>query len=317
MGWATNASSQVLLDFEPAFKTLPASAAAIRLPFNSCDLRVEQKPQASSLLGAGRHAAKPLYPNKAVSGNLVGPLDLIAIGYILKAVFGAPTTTGSSDPYTHTFKIGSATPSFLLEKGWPDENRFYLYRGCKAAGFSISFGGGGQLRYRLSIIAAKEEYRESSYQEPPASDLSRPAIIFNNCDAAATEGGSAIDTLEEISFNFQNNTVIGFGLVGSGEGTIASEGAPALEGRIRGLFDADTLIAKGRSHTKSSLSVTCTHGAHSISFLADEIEYSHESPAIEGPGGAYLDLSFIGYYQSAVAASDFRVVLVNGQASYD
>ncbi|MEW6378069.1 MAG: phage tail tube protein [bacterium] len=316
MGWASNASSQLLLDFETAFKTPPVSAAAIKLPFGSCDLKVDQKPQSSTILGAGRHAARPFYGNKTVTGNLTGPVDLIAIGYILKMVFGAPTTTGSSDPYTHTFKIGALTPSFLLEKGWPNESRFYLYTGCKAGGFSISFGGNGELRYTVPIIGAKEEYSASSYQESPTVDVSRPATIFHNCDAAASEGGSAIDTLEEISFNFQNNTVMGFGLAGSGEGTIAGEGTPALEGKIKGMFDADTLIAKGRNHTKSSLSVTCTLGTHSIAFLADELEYSHESPAIQGPGGAYLDLSFIGYYQNAAAASDFRVILINSQASY-
>jgi hypothetical protein len=277
---------------------------------------VDQKPQGSGFLGAGRHAARPFYGNKAVAGSLSGPIDLTAIGYILKMIFGAPTTTGVEAPYTHTFKIGTATPSFLLEKGWPNENKYYLFTGCKAGGLSIGFGGNGQLRYTVPIIAAKEEYSSSSYQEEDLIDVSRPATIFHNCDAAASEGGSAINTLEEVSFNFQNNTVMGFGLAGSGEGTVSGEGAPGIDGRIKGMFDVDTIISKGRDHIKSSLSVSCTSGAYSISFLTSELEYSHESPAINGPGGAYLDLSFMGYYHDAEAASDFQVVLVNSQPSY-
>ncbi|MEW5802688.1 MAG: phage tail tube protein [bacterium] len=317
MGWVSNAKSQLLLDFETAFKTLPLSPVAVRLPFSTCDLKVDQKPQVSTILGSGRHAGRPFYANKSVTGNLTGPIDLTAIGYILKMVFGPPTTTGSSDPYTHTFTIGSDTPSFLIEKGWPDENKYYLYSGCKATGFSVSFGGRGELRYTVPIIGAREVYSSSSYQETPATDISRPVTVFHNCDAAVSEGGTPIETLEEISFNFQNNTVMGFGLAGSGEGTIAGEGTPSLEGKIKGMFDADTIISKGRNHTKSSLSVICTAGAHSIEFLADEIEYSQESPAINGPGGAYLDLGFIGYYHDAQEASDFRVVLVNSQPSYE
>jgi len=317
MGWVSNANSQLLMDFETAFKTPPFSPAAIKLPFNSCDLKVDQKPQASTILGSGRHAAKPFYGSKSVTGNLTGPIDLIAIGYVLKMVFGAPITTGSDSPYTHTFKIGSGTPSFLLEKGWPAENKYYLYRGCKAGGFSISFGGHGELRYTVPIIGAKEEYSASSYQESPTIDVSRPASIFHNCDAAASEGGSAIDTLEEVSFNFQNNTVIGFGLAGHGEGTVSGEGTPTIEGKIKGMFDVDTIISKGRDHIKSSLSVTCIASDYSIAFLSAELEYSHESPAIQGPGGAYLDLSFIGYYQDSEVASDFHVVLVNSHPSYE
>ena len=317
MGWASNANSQLLLDFETAFKTPPLTAAAIKLPFSSCDLKVDQKPQGSAILGAGRHAARPFYGNKSVAGNLTGPIDLIAIGYILKMVFGAPTTTGTDSPYTHTFKIGVDTPSFLLEKGWPDENKYYLYSGCKAGGISIGFGGNGQLRYTVPIIGAKEEYSSSSYQETPTTDVSKPNTVFHNCDAAAREGGSMIDTLEEVSFNFQNNTVMGFGLAGTGEGTVAGEGTPGIDGKIKGMFDVDTIISKGRDHIKSSLSVTCTAGTYSIGFLTAELEYSHESPAINGPGGAYLDLSFIGYYHNAEAASDFHVVLVNSQASYE
>ena len=317
MGWASNAGSQLLLDFETSFKTPPLSAAAIKLPFNSCDLKVDQKPQASTILGSGRHASRPFYASKSVTGNLTGPIDLIAIGYILKMVFGPPSSTGSASPYTHTFKIGSGTPSFLLEKGWPDENKYYLYSGCKAGGFSISFGGRGELSYTVPIIGAKEEYSGNSYQGTPTIDVSRPSAIFHNCDAAAREGGSMIDTLEEVSFNFQNNTVMGFGLAGHGEGTVSGEGTPGIEGKIKGMFDVDTIISKGRDHIKSSLSVTCTAGAYSIAFQAAEVEYSHESPAISGPGGAYLDLSFIGYYHDAELASDFNIVLVNSHQSYE
>jgi len=317
MGWVSNANSQLLLDFETVFKTPPLTPAAIKLPFSTCDLKVDQKPQSSTVLGSGRHAARPFYGSRSVTGNLTGPVDLVAIGYILKMVFGAPATTGSDNTYTHTFKIGSGTPSFLLEKGWPADNKYYLYSGCKATGFSISFGGHGELRYTVPIIGAKEEYGSSSYQEPAAIDVSRPSMIFHTSDAAASEGGSAIDTLEEISFNFQNNTIMGFGLAGHGEGTIAGEGTPTIEGRIKGMFDADTIISKGRDHITSSLSVTCTANAHSIAFLSAELEYSHESPAIQGPGGAYLDLSFVGYYHASEIASDFHVVLVNSHPSYE
>jgi hypothetical protein len=318
MGWVSNANGRVLIQKEVTYKTAPTGTgiAAIAMPFNSCDLKVDQKPQQSNILGAGRHAGRPFYGNKAITGNLTGPVDLIAIGYILKMVFGAPTTTGSASPYTHTFKVSSSTLSFLLEKGWPIENKYYLYLGCKAMGLQIGFGGGKQLQYTIPIIAASETYSGSSYQDTPTTDVTKPTTVFFEQSVTVTEGGSPSTELSEIQLNIGNGSVMGFGLGGASEGTVASEGSPTVDGTIKGLFANDTIIAKGRTKTESSLSVILTASAYSLTLAVDELEYSHESPAINGPGGALLDLSFIGYYQNDSDASEIRAVLVNSQASY-
>lgn len=318
MGWASNANSRVLIQTETTFKTAPTGTAigAISLPFHSCDLKVDQRPQQSNILGAGRNPGTPYFGNKVITGNLVGPIDLIAIGYILKMVFGAPVTTGTASPYTHTFKIGTSTPSFLLEKGWTDEGKYYLYLGCKAMGLQFSFGGGRLLQYTMPIIAASEDYSGTSYQASPTTDATKPATVFSDQDATITEGGSSIDTLDEIQFNLNNGAVMGFGLGGAGEGTLAAEGSPTVEGHINGLFNGDTIIAKGRAKTESSLSVVLTSSTNSLTIAANELLYSHESPPINGPGGTMLDLSFVAFYQGDADASALRAVLVNTQASY-
>jgi hypothetical protein len=59
-----------------------------------------------------------------------------------------------------------------------------------------------------------------------------------------------------------------------------------------------------------------TRGAVSLALAVDELFYSRETPAISGPGGIMLDLNYEGFYADAAAASAFRVVLVNTQASY-
>ena len=53
---------------------------------------------------------------KSVDGNITIPADYKAIGVWLKALFVAPTTSGSAAPYTHKFKISDNQPSFLVEK---------------------------------------------------------------------------------------------------------------------------------------------------------------------------------------------------------
>ncbi len=322
MGWASNACSQVLIDWEVSYKTphTGSGISSIKLPFNSCSLQMQGKPQPVNVLGAGRNIAEPFYGNKSVTGNLTGSVDLIAIGYILTAVFGVPTTTGSGSPYTHTFKIGNSTPSFILEKGWTDEARYYLYTGCKANGFSVTINQQGQFQYSVPIIAATEDYSGTSYQASPTTDVSKPTKIFNVQDVSSvSEGGSPVTNIDEITFNFGNGSTIGFGLGSGGEGTVAAEGGPTFNGTIKGMFTADTgsPFAKGRDQTESSLSVVLTSSTNSLTFFSDELKYSQESPPIDGPAGAMFSNSFEAFYQNAAGASAFRAVLINTQASYE
>jgi hypothetical protein len=206
-----------------------------------------------------------------------------------------------------------------MEKGWTDEAHYYLYTGCKANGFSVTINQQGQFQYSVPIIGATEDYSGTSYQASPTTDVSKPTKIFNVQDVSAVnEGGSPVTNIDELTFNFGNGASIGFGLGSGGEGTVAAEGSPTINGTLRGMFMADTgsPIAKGRGQTESSLSAVLTSGTSSLAFYADELNYSQESPAIDGPAGAMYSLSYEAFYQNAAAASPFRVVLINTQASY-
>jgi hypothetical protein len=49
------------------------------------------------------------------------PVDVINIGHWLRLLLGAPTTTGTTPNYTHSFGSGAATlPSQAIEVGYPD-----------------------------------------------------------------------------------------------------------------------------------------------------------------------------------------------------
>lgn len=318
MAWASGSNAELLFQKEATYATSPtgSSIAAIQLPFNSCDLKESQPPQQSNVIGAGRTSARPWYGNKVVSGTLTGPIDLLAFGWILRAALGAPTTTGSASPYTHVFKPTTTLTSFLLDKGLPDGTLYYLYNGCVATGLTINFTPSGQLQYSMTILGAKETKGTSAYQASPTSDLSKPATIFHNSDVTLSEGGSGTTNIEEFTFSLNNNSVIGYGMNGSGQGTGACLGAPHVSGRIKAFFDSDALLLKGRAHTESKLSAVMTSSTSSLTVAVNELEYSYESPAITGPGGIYTDLTYVGYTVDDAGASDCVITLVTTQASY-
>ena len=227
MALGTGAKSQVVIDWETVYKADPSPIAGIKLPFTSCDMKCDAKPQKTTLLGSTRQPTLPFYGNKNVAGSLKGFCDSISIGHILKMCLGVPVTTGTG-PYTHTFKIGSTTPSFVLEKGITAISTYYKYNGCKANGFSLTLTENGKFEYTISIVAAKETYSATPYQATPTTDLTHPSIIYDAQDIAVTEGGVSCTTLEEVSFNFSDNPVIGFGLGSGGEASVAGEGLGIL-----------------------------------------------------------------------------------------
>lgn len=63
------------------------------------------------------------------NGDVVVPLDAEALGFWLKAAFGAPATTGTG-PWTHEFQSGAWTlPSLSIKTDMPEVPRFAMYSG--------------------------------------------------------------------------------------------------------------------------------------------------------------------------------------------
>ena len=92
-------------------------------------------------------------------GDYVVPADLKAIGWYLRAMFGAPTTTGSGT-YTHVFKLaGNTQPSFLIERQFlslASRVAFHV-NGCRINRWAFNpSGGADELVHTFGILAANE-----------------------------------------------------------------------------------------------------------------------------------------------------------------
>jgi hypothetical protein len=117
------------LAFETTYGTPPVGGF-LRLPFASTSLGAEQPLLNSELLGYGRDPLAPVKDAVTADGDVVVPLDAEALGFWLKAAFGAPTTTGTG-PWTHEFQSGALTlPSMSIETGMPEVPRYAMYSGC-------------------------------------------------------------------------------------------------------------------------------------------------------------------------------------------
>ncbi|MGD9504564.1 MAG: phage tail tube protein [Syntrophobacteraceae bacterium] len=298
---------------ESAFGVSPGAIDATALPIVSSGIKASRNTINTSVLRGRRDPAKPFRGNVDVAGDVVVPVDRIAIGYWLQMLLGDPTTTGTST-YTHTFKVGDSQPSWVLEHAYDDVGVYLRYNGCKASTFKIDVGGDGELTATFGVMGAGEIIGSSSMDSSP-SVLSYN--VFNQFDAAIQEGGATSAIITNASISINNNLdgsiyVIG----GGGKRARLPEGMIEVTGSVKALFDDSTLLTKATNGTESALSITFTSGSYSLNFLIQELMLEQSSPGISTPGGLFVELNFTGYYEDGAAGSSFQATLVNNHAAY-
>lgn len=309
--------SHILMDWESSYGVSPSSATAVKIPFNTIDLSVDQPNQHAATIRGQRAPAPPFRGNKNVTGSITVPVDIKAIGLWLKALLGAPATTGSASPYTHSFYEKIALTSFLLDVAHYDLGLYYLYNGLMVSTFGMSVGGDGELVATIGLEGAQETKGTSSYQSTPDADYTAmSAGRFEVFECSVKEGGTAISYLTDISMDINNNLSSAFCLGGAGVKSSVVEGIISMTGGIKGLFQDDTLLLKGRDMTETSLTITFTQSTYSLEIEFDEVVLSYKRPPISGPEGLLLDLTWEAYYSNGASGHGITVSLVNPIAAY-
>ena len=314
MGTARGYKSSCVLDFETTFGADPAAPAGLIMPINSSSLKAERTKNAASTITGNRNPVQPFDGNLKVEGSVVVPVDLIAFGHWLRAMFGAPTTSGEG-PYVHTFKVADSQPSLVLENKFADAAAviaYAKYNGCKVNSWAMSVGGDGELTSELAIVGSTETVGATAYDsDASAVTLSR----LQNFQAALTEGGSSLAIATAMDFT------VGFGLdtekyVIGGAGVLGDipEGIMSVSGNLTALFQSTTLLNKAINSTESSLVVTFTSGTYSLAITFPEIQYGRSTPEISGPSGILITLPWQGYYDNNADSTSVKVVLTNSQA---
>ncbi len=311
---ARGRKSQLVMAFEETFGQTPAVPEAVVLPFESCNIRANQTLNEDNTIRNNRNPAQPSRGFVDVSGTTVVPVDAIAFGYWLKALFGAPTTTGDG-PYTHVFKPAESQPSMVLERGFTDIGKYALANGCKVSSMSIDIGGEGDQNASIDIMGASEVLGDASFAATPTT-LS--LVKFNRFQAAVSVGQAlaAKITAGNVAFNAAldgNQYLIG----GQGFRGDIPEGIFQPSGSITALFEDLSLLDMAVNGTETSISFKWTNGPNSLEIKFPEVIFERTSPPIEGPQGVVVELPFRAYYNDAEEEASVVITLVNDHVSYD
>lgn len=318
MSQARGYKSTLVIDFEDVFGADPTTPVGLQVPINSWDVKADQSLTAPGTLTGSRNPVAPIRGRVSVGGNAVIPLDYTAFGWWLRAMFGAPTTTGTG-AYVHTYKVGDTQPSLVAEKKEVAGVTSYYTKqnGIKVDSLGIKVGDDGEMLANLGIVGASEAATGSTPYDATPTEVGFDRINIDHL-SLVQEGGSDIAIVTEIDLNIK------FGLDaskyvlkpgGPALGDI-SEGLISVEGSLTALFTDLTLATKAAAGTESSLAVSFASGSNELALTVPELQYKRTGRPISGPEGVMQQLMFQGFYGNHADASVIKAVLTNSVASY-
>lgn len=307
-GWKTT----VTADIETTFGSSPGTKAGKILPYISCNVAGKQSLEDNPVIMGTRNQVPPTRSRVDVSGQIVVPLDESGIGFWLARIFGAPTTTGTTDK-THVFAPNlTAIKSFCLEKSFADASAYELFNGLKVGKFSTTWGTAGFAQASIDLIGAKQSIGGTVY-DASATKLFGPQFVGSEC--TIEEGGSAAADITEATFD------VDCGLDGdmygpSGTRVEILDGQYGISGSLTAFFKDTSLINKALNGTESSLKLVWTKGTHKLEVFMPEVTYDRTSPDVSGPKGIKVQLNYRAYFNDDAGGNSVKVTLVNGVTSY-
>ena len=310
---AYGADARLIAAFEATYGTAPATGW-FALPFKRITLGAEKPLGYDPLLGQGRDAQDPYYEGVSVAGDIGVPIDVRAVGFWLKGLFGAPVTTGTG-PYTHVFTSGGDLPSLALELGFTGfaTPSYEKKLGVKLGELSFEMQRSGPAEATISAIAQGETVGAVTASAAPENfALAR----FSNSGGEIRQGGTFMANVTGGSFKFSNHleaveTIRSDGLIDGIDETEAT-----AEGSVTLRLGADTTLDDAAlAETPLTLSYGFTKGAHSLTFALPRVFFPRKKREVSGPGGVVATYEWRAAFDPT-ADHLLAVTLVNDVESY-
>ena len=308
----TARTAHLLAAFETTYGVAPV-AGFVRFPFVSSSLSSEQGLIDSDILGQGRDPAAPSRDVIRVEGDLVVPVDLRYFGHWLKALLGAPATTGDG-PYDHVFGSGATTlPSLTAEIGMPEVPAYFLIGGVRIDSMQLDFRRSGHANATLNAIGQGEVKNATSQGGTPTTLAFKR---FGQFQGQVKLDGASLANLTGAGLTYSNNlerieTIRSDGRIEGVDPTIA-----ALTGSIEVRFADTVLLDTATAGDPVALEFAYVISAEEqIVIEAHEVYLPKPKRAISGPGGIQATFDWRAA-NNAVAGQMMTVTLTNDVESY-
>jgi len=307
--------TKLLLQYQTASRTAPATPAAKVIPFTSYTVGRDPKRQQNQTQNNSPLSNKSDAGNPIVAGNIQSVLDLRTVGYLLKLALGQPTTTGTTLK-THTFPVNLADrPAALLELGHYDINNYFRTLDAHVNKLAWDIANNDQ-NITADIMAGEEinPLPVTAFDAAPTSVDS-----FRACSASGVISDGAGATLGQVvSGNIEINNNIqpqelqdgfpGYGLFPLGE--------LMFSGTLKCVFDGAAAwdLARAGTSTRLKLVSAATIGANTFTLTVDMpyVELIEKALPKQGRSGLFADVA----WKAHAGATLPVVTLSNDVAAY-
>ncbi|AVM76201.1 phage tail tube protein [Magnetospirillum gryphiswaldense] len=314
---AYGADCILLAAFETVYGTLPADGYG-RLSFKDSSLGAERPLGYDPLLGQGRDAQDPFYEAIKDEGDIGVPLDVRALGFWLKGLFGAPATADNGDgTFDHVFTSGGTLPSLTIEIGHAQlaVPKFFRHGGAKLDKLSFDMARSGAANASIGVIAQGETEAATTIDPTPATFALKR---FSQGSGTIRVGGGQLANVVGGKLSFSNNlerveTIRADGLIDGVDETEAT-----AEGSVDIRFGTDTTLTAAiaaESPVEMEYGFTIPGSPFALTFHLPRVFCPKKKQEIKGPGGIQASYDWRAA-RDPVAGYLLRVTLVNDVAGY-
>lgn len=252
--------------------------------------------------------------NVSISGDIQTELYQAGMGALMKAAFGAVSTTGAG-PYIHTFTPGDLDDDSLsIQVGRPDiagTTQPFSLAGCKVTDWELSVDAGGLVTLTTSVVA---QSLVTATALATASYGTGAATPFTFKHASATIAGSSA-AIKKLSVKCSNGLDSDRRFIGD---PLIAQPLEAdrrtYEGTIDLEFESLTHMNRYRNATEVALVVTITAGASASLVITMNVRFDGSTPEVDGRGIVQLSSPFT-CIASTTDASGFTAVLTSSDAT--
>ena len=316
----TGRESRMLFKDETVFGTLP-SDDFIPTWYYTHGLAAAKPWQADPLLGIGlttpRDPTDPAPGLMTHGGALVVPLDLNHIGHWLKLIFGAATSSGTTN-YTHVFLSGAAQlPTRSVEiKSGAAEFRRHLGLAARTARFMMTKEAGFR-RVELDLVGKGERKASTSVDGTPVSALGRVPVasVVGTAKWGGALIGKALSAEVTYGTGLDADRYLDNGTEPDEISAVVPTDETSIVGQIRVRAPNATLDDAGIGDTPDALELEwALSGTLGLKLAMPRVFLERSGRPIDGPGGTEQVFAL----RAAQSASDpmLTVTLKNQVATY-
>lgn len=314
MAYAFGFDGAVLLAYQSAWGTQPADGY-LQLPILSFAPGVSQPFSAVELLGQGRDGGRMIRGLLSAEPSLTVPADCDALGHWLTLMYGAPTTTGTTDR-THVWSSGaSSLPLAALERGLLPIADYATFLNLRANSMELQFRPGEVVQsVSVGLMGSAVTSDDESIDATPTVEDPPPSVGWQG---TALSGATALANITEATLTLRNNL----------EGIRAmNSGAPGLYASAPGLTDvlgsitvrmADrTILNLARAGTPLDLRLGYRESAtRSVEWRLEGARLELTEPPLEGRNGISASFAFVAE-KGATTGAKVQVTMKNQRAGY-